>query len=142
MTFVIIHKPQIFAKIIGYRLEEILEVISTIREHPRKYYFSYVDRTIKNGKIKERPIDPTRYKLRDIQNKIQSKILSKIPLPNHIHGSVKGKSNITHAQEHRSRKIQFQTDLTKFFQFVTNKMVLKCFAITVFHPTFLKFLLN
>jgi len=119
----VIHKPQTLAKILGYSIEEIDVIIETINKHGRRYYYSYVDKKIKNGKIKLRPIDPSRDKLRDIQNKIQGKILSKILMPEHLKGSIKGRDNIANVKYHRGNNFNFQTDLTNFFGFVTNKMV-------------------
>lgn len=118
-----IHKPLVLAKILEYSLEEINAIIETIDKHGRKYYYSYIDKKIKNGKIKLRPIDPSRDKLRDIQNKIQGKIFSKILMPKHLKGSIKGRDNVENVKYHRGNNFNFQTDLTNFFGFVTNKMV-------------------
>lgn len=119
----IIHKPQLLATTLGYPIDELKTIAESLKGGARKYYYSYVDRKIKNGKVKERPIDPSRSNLKDIQNKIKSAILSSINLPKHIQGSAKGRSNINNAKHHRSKPYQFQTDLTKFFQFVSSKMV-------------------
>lgn len=131
----ILHKPETLAKILGYPIEELLQVIEEIKIHPRKYYYSYQKISTKNGKKKVRNIDPSRDKLRDIQNKLNRKILSKIKLPEHIQGSVKGKSNISNAKLHRSKKFHFLTDLSNFFPFVTNKMVFNCLRSYEFSPS-------
>jgi RNA-directed DNA polymerase len=119
----IIHKPEKLASILGYTLAEIENVINDIKTHPRKYYYSYIDKKIKNGKVKLRPIDPSRHALRNIQDIIQSKILSTIVMPPHLKGSIKGRNNIENVKYHRGNKYHFQTDLTNFFGFVTNQMV-------------------
>jgi len=132
---VILHKPETLAKILGYPLEELLQVIEEIKIHPRKYYYSYQKISTKNGKKKVRNIDPSRDKLRDVQNKLNKKILSKIKLPEHIQGSVKGKSNISNAKLHRSKKFHFLTDLSNFFPFVTNKLVFRTLCSCGFSPS-------
>ncbi len=119
----IIHKPEKLALILGYPLNDLVSIIDDIKNHPRKYYYSYIDKKIKNGKVKLRPIDPSRDKLRNIQDIIQGKILSTIPMPPHLKGSIKRRNNIQNVTAHRGNKIHFQTDLTNFFGFVNNKMV-------------------
>jgi RNA-directed DNA polymerase len=130
----IIHKPEKLASLLGYSLVEIENVVNEIKNHPRKYYYSYVDKKVKNGKIKLRPIDPSRHDLRNIQNLIQSKILSTIPMPSHLKGSIKGRNNIDNVKVHRGNKYHFQTDLTNFFGFVTNKMVFQMLRSFGFSP--------
>jgi RNA-directed DNA polymerase len=131
----VIHRPQMLAETLGYSLTEIEEVIETTNKHSRKYYYSYIDKKIKNGKIKLRPIDPSRDRLRDIQNKIQGKILSKIPMPQHLKGSIKGRNNIENVKYHRGNNFNFQMDLTNFFGFVTNNMVFTMLRSLNFSPT-------
>lgn len=118
-----IHRPQQFAEILEYSLADIEAVVERIKITPRKVYYSYISRKIKNGKLKERPIDPSRADLRDIQNRIYVRILKKIPLPSYMMGSIKGRNNIDNAATHRGGLFNFQTDLKNFFGYVTNKMV-------------------
>lgn len=120
---IVIHKPQKLAEILEYSLEDIYDVINKLKNHPRSYYYSYIDTKIKNGKVKKRPIDPSRYKLKDLQIRIHRRILAKIPMPPYLMGSIKGRNNVDNAAAHRSRPFQFQTDLKSFFSYATNSMV-------------------
>lgn len=118
-----IHKPEKLATILEYSLTDIYEVVNDIKTHPRRYYYSYTKTTVKNGKVKERPIDPSRDKLKDLQNRIHRRILGKITLPPYLMGSIKGRNNVDNGAAHRGRLFNFQTDLKNFFGYVTNKMV-------------------
>lgn len=119
----VLHKPKDLAKILNYSLEELEDICQDINANRRKHYYSYKKIKRKGGKVKIREIDPSRQSLRDIQNRINGKLLSKINFPPHIHGSVKGKSNISNAKCHRTKKFHFLTDLSSFFPSVTCSMV-------------------
>ena len=60
-----------------------------------------------DGTPKIRTIRSPSPALKSIQSKIKNKILSPIPLPENVHGGVKGKSNITNAKPHKGNKYQF-----------------------------------
>lgn len=131
----VIHTPKLLEKILGYSFLELSSIAQQLKTKNRKYYYSFTQIKIgDNGKVKERPIDPSRFVLRDIQNKIKDRILKRLPYPNHISGGLKNRSNITNAVQHRSRVCHFQTDLTKFFQFITCRMVFEMFRSHGFSP--------
>ncbi|HEX8548056.1 MAG TPA: reverse transcriptase family protein [Cytophagaceae bacterium] len=82
----------------------------------------------KDGSVKRRILNPPFNSLKNIQSKIKNKILSKIPLPENIHGAVKKKSNITNAKYHQGNKYIFTTDLVDFFPSITIKDVNSIFS--------------
>lgn len=76
-----------------------------------------------NGLPKKRPINSTNGKLNDFQTIIARKILSKIPLPPNVKGSVKGSSNIANAKAHLGKHYKFKTDIKKYFPSISYKRV-------------------
>ncbi|WP_319231091.1 reverse transcriptase family protein [Draconibacterium orientale] len=112
---------------IGYNEEELTNILN----HIDSFYYEYSEikykdngePKTKNGEIQKRYYTPSCKSLKDIQNKIQSKILSKVTLLPNIKGGVKGNSNVSNAKPHKGKQYRFQTDLTNFFPSVTPKMV-------------------
>lgn len=100
---------------------------------PKKY---------KDGTVKERVIRPSLKELKIIQNNIKNKILIPIKLPDHIHGGVKKRSNITNAKPHQGKKYQFTTDLQEFYPNITSKRVYDTFCKLKFSPHFSHWLTN
>lgn len=114
--------------IIGYDKKEIAEIVENINHY--YYEFSeikYNSKTglpkVKDGITQKRFYNPSRKRLKDIQNKLQHKILSKVDLILHIQGGVKGCGNIDNSKIHRGNVYRFQTDLTNFFPSVSDSMV-------------------
>lgn len=108
--------------------DELKDVLANIDY----YYYTYSEikydqktglPKIKNDEVQKRHFDPSRKRLRDLQNRIQHKILSRIELIPNILGGVKGYSNVDNAKIHKGKIYRFQTDLTNFFPSVTKKMV-------------------
>lgn len=116
-----------FYNLIGYSESFVLNLIENIED----YYYEFEelkfneDKTpkIKNGVLQKRFYNPSIKELKDIQNKIQSKILSKIDLSPNVLGGIKGNSNVINGRIHKGKKFFFQTDLTNFFPSVSQKMV-------------------
>lgn len=77
--------------------------------------------------LKVRIIRPSYRRLKQIQKAIKTNILSKVILPNNIHGGVKKKSNKTNAKAHQGNKYIFATDLQEFFPSITHKQVFTMF---------------
>lgn len=110
------------------------------------YYKEWVERKVdkntgkvkkfKDGTIKKRIIRPSLKELNVIQKNIKNKILSSIPLPNCVHGGVKGRSNITNAKPHQGNKFQFTTDLQDFYPNISSKKVYETFVKLNFSPHF------
>jgi len=114
--------------IIGYDKKEIAEIVENIDHY--YYEFSeikYNSKTglpkVKDGITQKRFYNPSRKRLKDIQNKLQHKILSKVDLIPHIQGGVKGCGNIDNSKIHKGNVYRFQTDLTNFFPSVSDSMV-------------------
>jgi RNA-directed DNA polymerase len=61
--------------------------------------------------------------LKVIQAKILGRILQKLPSRSYVHGSTKGRSNITNAKSHQGNKHFFTTDISGFFPYISHKMV-------------------
>jgi RNA-directed DNA polymerase len=105
---------------LGYTVEELKDVLQNL---PRNYY-QFTKKTVKpDGSIKSRPISPSKNTLKDVQNRLVSRLFSKFDFPIHVQGSVRGKSYVTNAQAHLGNMYKFQTDIVGFFSFVTNKAV-------------------
>ncbi|MGK7897617.1 MAG: reverse transcriptase family protein, partial [Xenococcus sp. (in: cyanobacteria)] len=81
----------------------------------------------KDGTIKTRKISPSFKVLKSMQSRIRKNILEPLPLPDCIHGGVKGKSNITNAKAHQGKKYQFTTDLQSFFPGISHTLVYNTF---------------
>jgi RNA-directed DNA polymerase len=103
---------------LGCHLENLLKVSNNIS----KYYRSG-DRLIK-GKI--RHIDEPISELRRIVDRLQN-ILSRIELPNFLHGGRKGCSIITNAQVHIGRAAVLNFDIQDFFPSIHYPRVYKVF---------------
>ena len=72
---------------------------------------------------KPRIIDNPTGILKEIQARIQSRLLVKIPLPTHIQGGVSERSPITNARQHLNADTVVTLDLRKCFPSVTNQHV-------------------
>ena len=53
-----------------------------------------------NGVKKIRILHPSTGRLKEVQQKIHTNILSRLPIPDYAFGSMKGKSNILNAKQH------------------------------------------
>jgi RNA-directed DNA polymerase len=122
-----IKTPNEFERIIGFSIAQIEEVL----DNADKYYYSFSEikkdenglPKIKNGVVQERRFDPAKGDLKLMQDRLQKRILSKVPLIDSIVGGVKGKSNIENAARHRGKKYRFQTDIQKCFPSISSRMV-------------------
>ena len=75
---------------------------------------------------KPRPIDNPKGNLKTVQRRIR-KILVNQPLPEWMHGCVKGRSPLTNATIHQHESHMAQIDVKGFFPAVTNAMVYTLF---------------
>jgi len=94
----------------------------------------------KDGTLKVRIIRPSKGKLKVIQKKIKSNILSELALPNNVHGGVRRRSNISNAKPHQGKKYQFTTDLQNFYPSIKSKSVYDCFLRLGFSNHFASYL--
>lgn len=106
--------------VLGYSVQEMADILSDAEKN--HYHFQRFKGVVK-GEKKYRHFYPSKKNLRDLQNRIQSRIFQKITLPAHIQGCTKGRGNITNAKLHQGKLYKFHTDLKSYFDFVTNKKV-------------------
>ena len=119
--------------IIGCQPYEVEYITSHIDEYYNEWFEKKTNKTTgefkryKDGTIKQRAIRPSLNRLKIIQKAIKNKILAPIPLPENIHGGVKGKNNISNAKPHQGNKYQFTTDLQEFYPSVKYDQVYHTF---------------
>ncbi|MEJ7684079.1 MAG: reverse transcriptase family protein [Segetibacter sp.] len=82
---------------------------------------------VKDGVQQFRTITPSIEGLREIQTKINLRILSQIQLPVYITGVIKGLDNIKNAKAHKGLKYHFKTDLKNYFPSITYDRVFNMF---------------
>ncbi len=99
---------------IGFNRHLLLEIAETGGRFYRPF--------LKKGP-KPRMIDNPVLILKEIQERIQERLLSDIPLPDHMHGGVPGRSPITNAKTHLGAPVLVTLDIRKFFPSVTNKHI-------------------
>lgn len=72
--------------------------------------------------------------LRRVQDRIKGIYLDKHTFPEHVHGGVKGRSNITNARRHLGLNHHFLTDIHRFFPSVRHREVYGFFVGEGFAP--------
>ncbi len=127
-----IKKPKRLAYLLEYDLNKLLDIMNNVDD----FYCEFKQikcnsdgsPKIKNGKINYRIIHPSKGKLKKVQNRINNSVLSKIELPDYVHGGVKGRSNITNAYSHLGKKFHFLTDIEDYFPSISYKLIYKMFV--------------
>lgn len=120
--------------IVGFKPDFIGQLTNDIDGYYNEWVEEKTDKktgnpkTFKDGTIKKRVIRPSKGELKVIQTRIKNKILSKIELPNNVHGGVKKHSNISNAKPHQGNKYQFTTDLQDFYPSISAKRVYETFV--------------
>jgi RNA-directed DNA polymerase len=128
--------------VIGFKPTNVEMLISNIDSFYKERVEKKTDKKTgdfkkyKDGTVKERIIRPSLKQLKMIQGNIKNKILVPIPLPDCVHGGVKGRSNITNAKPHQGNKFQFTTDLQEFYPNITSRRVYNTFLKLKFSPHF------
>lgn len=125
-----------------YILKRKLDRIMYLSENAEHYYYEKLkekkneDGTVRiiNGKIQYRILNPSKGELKQVQYLIQTRILSKFHFPNHIHGGVKKRDNITNAKRHQGKKYHFCTDIDNFFPSINHNIVYSMFIQQGFSP--------
>lgn len=105
---------------LGYTLTQIKVILSNKEEY--YYHFSKLKQTIA-GEKKYRHFNPSKSELKDLHNRIHTRIFGNITLPKHVQGCVRGRGNITNAKLHKGKLFKFHTDLRSYFDYVTNAQV-------------------
>lgn len=106
--------------VLGYSVDELEAVLSNKTKN--SYHFKQSKGMVK-GVEKFRHFNPSRRTLRDVQNRIKDRIFRQIALPDHVHGCVTKKGNITNSRVHQGKHYKLHTDLKSYFDFVTNRAV-------------------
>ena len=113
-------------------------------ENVNKYYYEFERlkkddngeiKLDKNNQPKKRIINPSKGKLKYLQEKINKIILQFYGLPDYCYGAAKGKDNVKNAKRHQGKKYKFLTDMRNFFPLITNKMVFEMFRRNGCSPT-------
>ena len=76
-----------------------------------------------DGTVKSRTFRNPSVFMKSVQTRIKEKIFDVLPLPDCVHGGVKGRSNITNAKAHQGNKYMFCSDLQEFFPNITSRVV-------------------
>ena len=96
-----------------------LEQVLGVPLNQLQFLANSIDENVKFGpkiiKGKTRLICEPSYKLKEVQWLINSQILQKIPLPDSLHGSVKGKSPKTNAEHHKGKPFVYGLDIKDFY---------------------------
>lgn len=82
---------------------------------------------VRHGRTKERHIDNPTGELKELQNKIQRKILATVPIPRQMYGSVRGRSILGNALQHVHQPVVVTMDLKDCFPSIDDLMVFKVF---------------
>lgn len=117
--------------IIKYSISDIQTIIAD----KEKYYYHFSQsKGIVKGEEKFRLFQPSKRELRDIQNRLQSKVFSNFLMPSHLHGGVTSRGNVTNTKPHQGKLFKLHTDLRSYFEFVSNKHVYKALLDQGFSP--------
>lgn len=131
-----------FPSIIGVSKEKLDEIISDIDNHYNEWEEVKTNpstgnpKTYLDGSVKKRIIRPPKKNLKIIQKRIKNRILSKIELPNNVHGGVKKRSNITNALPHKGKTHILTTDLKDFYPSIKSKWLYDLFIELGFNSQF------
>lgn len=108
-------------EILKIRKEELLALVADAES----YYSPYVQRKIKNGKPKERPIEPSNDYLKSVQKRINKTILEPAiaVLPFEIMGGRKTFSVVKNARHHSSSRAMMKYDVKSFFPSISYRHV-------------------
>ncbi len=121
--------------IIGCQPIEVEYITQNINDYYNEWFEKKINKATggfkkyNDGTVKQRAIRPSLKKLKVIQSAIKNKILATIPLPDNIHGGVKGRNNVTNAKPHQGNKYQFTTDLQEFYPSVKHQQVYHTFLL-------------
>ncbi len=121
-------------KIKDYELDSIIKNLNRFYYEAKSTKTKYGGPQIEKGNERKRPLHPSIRRLKQIQEKINQEIFSKLAIPDYAFGSVKGKDNISNAQQHTSGRHFFSVDLKSFFPSINNHMVYDALIDYKFSP--------
>lgn len=133
-----IKSSKYFKALIGKSLLQLEEICAKIDTY---YYIKkeikldkFGKPKLKNGQPVNRILMPSKGELKTLQTILNKRVFSKIAFPTCVYGSVKGKSNITNALQHKGKVYKFLTDLRDFYPSITSKMVYDALIVEGFSP--------
>ncbi len=124
---------KLFCANIGFSPKNVEFIVDSIDNYYNEWFEKKVDKKnggfkkYEDGTIKIRTIRPSLKELKIIHRNIKDRILGPIKLPNHIHGGVRKRSNISNAKPHQGNKYQFTTDLQEFFPSIKYDLIFDTF---------------
>jgi RNA-directed DNA polymerase len=118
--------------VLGTKIGELEKII---REKESYYYSTRKPKLDKKGDVRRdaqgnemfRILHPSKGRLKQIQDIIRRRILSKIVLPSNIKGGVKHSDNIANARVHLGKKYKFKTDMKNYFPSISYLKVFEMF---------------
>lgn len=104
---------------LGVPLQRLRQIASEAPMHYRQFA------VVKGHKV--RIIRPPLDDLMQIQRRIKTNVLDRLPLSNAAHGGVKGRSPVSNAEPHLGQACVINLDVRKFFDEVRHEMVYRLF---------------
>lgn len=96
-----------------------------VSQHSSRYYRTF-ERPKRSGGT--RLISASQGRLKSMQRALLDGLLAHYPLPNHVHGCVRGRSPATNARLHVDQPVVINIDLTDFFGSVSFDIVTQIFT--------------
>ena len=115
---------QYLAWTIGIPLQRLKVVAKCVSEKPSSQYSSF---TLKTGPSRIRHIKPPRAELKEIQARIVRNVLVPLGFAEPSHGSIRGRSARTNAEQHLGRPCFVKIDVASFFDNVGHRNVYRMF---------------
>jgi len=107
------------------RLGISIDALLDVTQHSARYYTKFERPKRKGG---TRTISASIGRLKAFQRLALDGILSQFPMPEHVHGCVKGRSAVTNAKLHIKKDVVINVDLCDFFNTVSFDTVSEMFA--------------
>ncbi len=105
------------AHLLGISTKRLRQITRDIKSHYRVW--SEVDLKKQKSRCFRVPDD----ELMELQRRIVSNVLNRIPLPDSLHGGVKGRSPASNAAQHLSQPVVVNIDVRDYFPCVSHKRV-------------------
>jgi hypothetical protein len=116
-------------KELAFRLGLPLEMLKTEAGFAGQYYRPFIKRQKPapfaklNVANRERVIENPTGSLKEIQKRINERLLRPIVFPNHIYGGVRGRNALDIIEKHISADVVVRLDIKKFFPSISNVQV-------------------
>jgi RNA-directed DNA polymerase len=109
---------------LGYPLPRLRQIAEEVKANDA---LRYEYRVVKEKRGTFRHLHVPGPELMDLQRRIKTNILDKVPLCDAVHGGVRGRSPTTNAQAHLGQRCVVKIDVKKFFDRVRHEMVYRLF---------------